>query len=99
MNSKQLYEELPYMRKYSKRNANLHVPPYLKHCTEVRFASFLSGGFTTMAVINPLENKLAKRISVHCFMGQYIELVIILPYSVAMTLPHLRCIVWRGSGS
>ena len=24
-------------------------------CTEVRFASFLSGGFTTMAVMNPPE--------------------------------------------
>ena len=33
-------------------------------CTEVRFTSFLSGGFTTMAVINPPEKKLAKRISV-----------------------------------
>ena len=32
--------------------------------TEVRFASFLSGGFPTMAVINPPERKLAKRISV-----------------------------------
>ena len=32
-------------------------------CTEVRFVSFLSGGFTTMAVINLLESKLAKRIS------------------------------------
>ena len=30
-------------------------------CTEVRFASFLFGGFTTMVVINPLERKLAKR--------------------------------------
>ena len=30
-------------------------------CTEVRFASFLSGGFTTMAVMNPPENKLEKR--------------------------------------
>ena len=28
--------------------------------TEVRFASFFSGGFTTMAVINPQERKLAK---------------------------------------
>ena len=28
-------------------------------CTEVRFASWLSGGFTTMAVINPPERKLA----------------------------------------
>ena len=32
--------------------------------TEVRLASFLSGGFTTMAVINPPEKKLAKRTSV-----------------------------------
>ena len=30
----------------------------------MRFASFLSGGFTTMAVINPPERKLAKRTSV-----------------------------------
>ena len=28
------------------------------HRAEVRFASFLSGGFTTMAVINPPEKKL-----------------------------------------
>ena len=34
-------------------------------CTEVRFASFLSGGFTIMAEINPPERKLAKRTSVH----------------------------------
>ena len=33
--------------------------------TEVRFASFLSGVFTTMAVINPQEKKLANRTSVH----------------------------------
>jgi hypothetical protein len=32
----------------------------------VRFASLLSGGFTTMAVINPPEKKLANRTSVHC---------------------------------
>ena len=35
------------------------------HCTEVRFASFLSSIFTTMSVINPPERKLAKCISVH----------------------------------
>ena len=42
------------------------------HSTEVHFASFLSGGFTTMhsmhsaiAVINPPESKLAKHTSVH----------------------------------
>ena len=28
---------------------------------EVHFASFLSGGFTTMAVINPPERELVKR--------------------------------------
>ena len=33
--------------------------------TEVRFASFHSGGFTTMAIINPPKMKLAKRTSVH----------------------------------
>ena len=33
-------------------------------CTEVRFASFLSGEFTTKAVINPPEKKEAKRTSV-----------------------------------
>ena len=35
-------------------------------CTDVRFASFLSSGFTTMAVINPPVRKLTKRTSVHC---------------------------------
>ena len=32
---------------------------FFKH-REVRFARFLSGGFTTMAVLNPPERKLAK---------------------------------------
>ena len=36
------------------------------HRTEVRFASFLSSGFTPMAVINSPERKLVKRTSVHC---------------------------------
>ena len=31
----------------------------------LRFASFLSGGFTTMAVMNPPEKKLEKCTSVH----------------------------------
>ena len=34
-----------------------------KNRTEVRFCSFLSGEFTTMAVINPPEKKLLKRTS------------------------------------
>ena len=31
------------------------------HCTEVRFASFLSGGFITAILVNPPERKQAKR--------------------------------------
>ena len=34
--------------------------------TEVRFAKFLSGRFITAIVVNPLERKLAKNISVYC---------------------------------
>ena len=37
----------------------------IDHCTKMRFASFLSGGFTTVAVINPPERKLAEHTSVH----------------------------------
>ena len=37
-----------------------------RQCTEVRFASFLSGGFTTMAVINPTDWKLANLTFEHC---------------------------------
>ena len=37
--------------------------------TDVRFVSFLSVGFTTMAVINPPERKLAKRTSVCLLVG------------------------------
>jgi hypothetical protein len=35
------------------------------HCTEVRFVSFLSGKFTTIAVINLPKRKLAKPTFVH----------------------------------
>ena len=35
------------------------------HCTEVRFASFLSVGFMTAIVVDPPKRKLTKRISVH----------------------------------
>ena len=46
---------------FEKRNAQEPL-----HCREVIFASFLSGGFATEAVINPPERKLAKRTTVHC---------------------------------
>ena len=35
------------------------------YCTEMRFASFFSGGFITAIVVNPPERKLAKHTSVH----------------------------------
>ena len=38
----------------------------MPHCTEVGFASFLSGRFITVIVVNPPESKLAKRTSLHC---------------------------------
>ena len=37
-----------------------------QHCTEVRFASFFSGGFITAIVVNSPERRLARRTSVHC---------------------------------
>ena len=36
----------------------------LPHCTEVRFANFLSSGFITPIVVNPPERKLANCTSV-----------------------------------
>ena len=40
-------------------------------CTEVRFASFFSGGFITAIVVNPLERRLTKRTSVQSTAGNY----------------------------
>ena len=44
-----------------------------RQCTEVGFASFLSGGFTTMTVMNPPEKNLEKCILVQCIVVQLIE--------------------------
>ena len=43
-------------------HTELHRKIYQR--TEVRFASFLPGGFITDIVVNPPESKLAKRTSV-----------------------------------
>ena len=40
--------------------------PFLRQCTEVRFASFFSGGFITAIAVNPPERRLAKRTSMQC---------------------------------
>ena len=46
------------------KNKN-HIPNSISsQCTDVRFASFFSGGFITAIVVNPPERKLAKRTSV-----------------------------------
>ena len=47
-----------------------HPNYYAHHCTEVHFASFLSGGFITAIVVSSPKRKLAKRTSVHCGMLQ-----------------------------
>ena len=38
----------------------------MRQCTEVSFASSLSGGFITAIAVNPPERKLAKHTSAHC---------------------------------
>ena len=58
------------------------------HGTEVRFGSFLSGGFTTIAVINPLEMKLTKQTSVQWLkkpFGHFSERT-----GIAQVLPALK---------
>ena len=56
-----------YLYKQTTKLRDFLEPNKAVHCTKVRFASFLSGGFTTMAVINPPKSKLAKCTSVHWF--------------------------------
>ena len=43
---------------------NGNYPLIVVNFTEMRFASFFSGGFITTIVVNPPERKLAKRTSV-----------------------------------
>ena len=50
--------------KFDMKSCTIFCPKLSSHCTEVRFASFFSGKYTTMAVINTPERKLAKRTSV-----------------------------------
>ena len=62
------------------------------HFTEVRFASFFSGGFTTMAVINPLERKLTKPTSVHLLL-----MTIISGFGDAVVYLFAACFILQGS--
>ena len=46
------------------------------NCTEVRFASFFSGEFTTMVVMNSPEKKLEKRTSLNWFnLGPFSQVI------------------------
>ena len=70
---------------------------FLHHSTEVRFASFLSGIFTTVAVMNPPEKKLENRTSVHSVADQeeilkvYMEHTILLLQGVELHFFSFLC--------
>ena len=49
---------------------NVPFERILHHCTGMRFASFLAGGFITAIAVNPMERKLDKRTSMHCGDGR-----------------------------
>ena len=51
----------------------IHYSHHLQ-CTEVRFVSFLSGGFMPAIVVNPPERKLAKRTFLHWVESIHIQL-------------------------
>ena len=48
------------------KDVNIQAASKPHKFTEVRFASFFSGGFITAIVVNLPERKLAKRTSVQC---------------------------------
>ena len=54
------------VRQDNSRQIRLLDPDTVPQYTEVRFTSFLSGGFIIAIVVNPPERKLEKRTSVHC---------------------------------
>jgi hypothetical protein len=56
-------ENVIFNKKNKNESTTISIPSL--HSTEVSFASFLSSGFTNLAVINPPENKLEKRTSLH----------------------------------
>ena len=70
LESDQIYVPVKAMSKFkpvSEKRSTLLSNDRTLHCTEVRFASFLSGGFIAAIVVNPPERKLAKRTSVQWF--------------------------------
>ena len=62
-----LFKNVAWYLASRRRHINIYLILPSVQCTKERFVSFLSGGFTTMAVINPPERKLAKPISVEWF--------------------------------
>ena len=60
--------------------------------TEVRFASFLSGGFITVIVVNPPGMELAKRTSVRLPLCPCIEMIVHILFdpNVTVVLSNLQ---------
>ena len=56
---------------FAKTTTPIHILP---QCTEVRFSSLLSDGFTTMTVTNPPDWKLANRTFVHWWRSLYLSM-------------------------
>ena len=51
-----MYTHIAHLSTYFESSVHLCAA----QCTEVRFASFFSGGFINAIVVNPMERKLAK---------------------------------------
>ena len=63
----------------------------------MRLASFLSGGFTTMTVINSPEKKLAKRTSLQCI-DRFLEQAVVNRYSFnheKSVIFHIHCAAYE----
>ena len=81
--------------KIKKKSVKVEIKSKSQHIvalarTEVRFASFFSGGFITAIVVNPLERKLKKCTSVHCAkVKKYYFTLMKIFYSMLKFDPHI----------
>ena len=65
----------------------------LRHCTEVHFATFHSGGFITVIVSNSQERKLTK-----CTSVQWLDLVTVRKSDLKWTDQFAGCLVREKPG-
>ena len=73
----------------NQKNRDLEYGPWPEQCTEVRFASFLSGGFIT-AIVNPPERKLEKNAPLCSGYGLWVNKVLINDNSKYRVLLHIK---------